>query len=106
MQGLRLCCAAWLLLCIVAGGCSSVTGSISKDATRDGTISKAVETKLASDEFGGLSGIMVTTESGVVTLLGTVEKAEHKARAADLTRQVNGVKRVKNNLDIGRKAPE
>ena len=106
MQGLRLCCAAWLLLCIVSGGCSSVTGSISKDATRDGTISKAVETKLASDEFGGLSGIMVTTEAGVVTLLGTVEKAEHKARAADLTRQVNGVKRVKNNLDIGRKAPE
>ncbi len=106
MQRLRLCCAVWLLLSVVTSGCSSISGSISKDATHDGAISKAVETKLASDQVGGLSGIMVTTEAGVVTLLGTVEKAEHKARAADLTRQVNGVKRVKNNLDIGRKAPE
>ena len=96
----------WLLSSILWSGCLSSGGSGPSDSPRDGTISKAVETKLASDEFGGLSGIMVTTESGVVTLLGTVEKAEHKARAADLTRQVNGVKRVKNNLDIGRKAPE
>ncbi|HZN45875.1 MAG TPA: BON domain-containing protein [Nitrospiraceae bacterium] len=106
MQGLRVWFALWLLLSVACSGCSSVIGSTSNDAPRDGTISKEVETKLASDQFGGLAGIMVTTEAGVVTLLGTVETADQKARAADLTRQVNGVKRVKNNIDIHRKMPE
>jgi osmotically-inducible protein OsmY len=35
-------------------------------------------------------------------LVGTVERAEQKARAADLARQVKGVKRVKNDLEIQR----
>ena len=94
---------AWHLICalsVIVAACSFATGSTSNNSPRDGAISKEVEAKLASDQFGGLSGVMVTTEAGVVTLVGTVEKAEQKARAADLTRQVNGVKRVKNNLDI------
>ena len=106
MQGLRVWFALWLLLSFACSGCSHVTGAISNGAPRDGTISKEVETKLTSDQFGGLAGIMVTTEAGVVTLLGTVETADQKARAADLTRQVNGVKRVKNNLEIRRKTSE
>ena len=106
MQGLRVWFALWLLFSVACSGCARVTGSVSNGAPRDGAISKEVETKLASHQFGGLSGILVTTEAGVVTLLGTVEKAEQKARAADLTRQVNGVKRVKNNIDIHRKMPE
>jgi osmotically-inducible protein OsmY len=32
--------------------------------------------------------------------MGTVPKAERKARAAELARQVKGVKRVKNDLEI------
>jgi osmotically-inducible protein OsmY len=35
-----------------------------------------------------------------VTLTGTVQRAERKARAAELARQVKGVRRVKNDLEI------
>ena len=45
-------------------------------------------------------GIIVTTEEAS-TLTGTVHKAERKARAAELARQVKwAVRRVKNDLDI------
>jgi hyperosmotically inducible protein len=82
--------------------CSFSVGAGLSDVPRDGTISAEVEEKLARDQVGGLTGVSVTTEAGVVTLIGTVERAEQKARAADLARQVKGVKRVKNDLDIRR----
>lgn len=63
-------------------------------------ISANVEAQLAEDGQGGLSGILVVTEGGTVTLTGTVQKAERKAKAAELARQVKGVKRVKNDLEI------
>lgn len=92
----RLLC----LWCVALAGCTFGTGARLLDGPSDGAISKEVEAKLAGDQFGGLSGILVTTDAGVVTLVGTVERAEQKARAADLARQVKGVKRVKNDLDI------
>jgi hyperosmotically inducible protein len=42
----------------------------------------------------------VDTERGVVNLSGVVQTAEQKARAAEIARQVNGVKRVNNNLQV------
>jgi osmotically-inducible protein OsmY len=87
-----LCCMAFV-------SCTFTSGPIS-DVPSDGTISKDVEAILTADQFGELSGILATTEAGVVTLVGTVERAEQKARAADLTRRVKGVKRVKNDLII------
>lgn len=91
-----------LLVCLwymAIASCTFSPGPIS-DGPSDGTISKDVEAKLTADQFGEFSGILVATEAGVVTLVGTVERAEQKARAADLTRQVKGVKRVKNDLII------
>ena len=90
------------LLWILVAGCALGAGSGLSDSPSDGAISKEVEIKLSGDQFGGLSEVLVTTEAGVVTLVGTVERAEQKARAADLARQVKGVKRVKNDLEIQR----
>jgi len=90
------------LLWIIVAGCAFGVGSGLSDFPSDGAISQEVEAKLAGDQFGGLSEILVATEAGVVTLVGTVERAEQKARAADLARQVKGVKRVKNDLEIHR----
>jgi hyperosmotically inducible protein len=90
------------LLWIMVAGCALGAGSGLSDSPSDGAISKEVEAKLAGDQFVGLSEILVTTEAGVVMLVGTVERAEQKARAADLARQVKGVKRVKNDLEIHR----
>ncbi|WP_447600792.1 BON domain-containing protein [Nitrospira sp. Nam80] len=100
---IRILAGSWAIacaLCVILTGCSLATGSALMDANSDSAISKEVEAKLAGDQFGGLTDILVTTEAGVVTLVGTVEQAERKARAADLARQVKGVKRVKNDLDI------
>ena len=74
--------------------------TIPPDAPKDSVITQQVETQLAEDRSGDLDGIVVATEGGTVTLTGTVPKAERKARAAELARQVKGVKRVKNDLEI------
>jgi len=87
------------LMWLMVAGCAGAGSGLS-DSPNDGAISKEVEAKLLDDQFGGLSEILVATEAGVVTLVGTVERAEQKARAADLARQVKGVKRVKNALEI------
>lgn len=88
-----------LLLCLSAG-CLWTGTSPLPDGPKDAVITTNVEAKFAEDQQGGLSGIIVTTEEGIVTLTGTVHKAERKARAAELARQVKGVRRVKNDLDI------
>ena len=92
----RLFYLSWIMV----AGCAFGAGSGLSDSPSDGAVSQEVEAKLVGDQFGGLSKILVTTEAGVVTLVGTVERAEQKARAADLARQVKGVKRVKNDIDI------
>lgn len=90
------------LLCVsfLSAGCLLPANTTLSDSPRDSVISTNVEGQLAEDRLGGLSGIIVTTEGGTVTLIGTVQKAERKARAAELARQVKGVKRVKNDLEI------
>jgi hyperosmotically inducible protein len=89
-------------LCVLflSAGCLLPANTALSDSPRDSVISTNVEAQLAEDRLGDLSGINVTTEGGTVTLTGTVQKAERKARAAELARQVKGVKRVKNDLEI------
>lgn len=89
-----------LLLLGLSAGCLLPASSTLPDTPKDAVISTNVEAKFAEDRQGGLSGIIVTTEGGTVTLTGTVQRAERKARAAELARQVTGVRRVKNDLEI------
>ncbi len=89
-----------MLLSYLTAGCLLPASSSLPDSPTDPVISTNVEAKLAEDQQGGLSGIIVTTEDGTVTLTGTVQRAERKARAAELARQVKGVRRVKNDLEI------
>ncbi len=93
------------LLCLLfashlCAGCLMPANTGLSDSPRDSVISTTVETQLREDPQGGLAGIIVATEAGIVTLIGTVQKAERKARAAELARQVKGVKRVKNDVEI------
>lgn len=89
-----------LLASHLSAGCLLPANTGLSDSPRDSVISATVETQLREDPQGGLTGIIVATEAGMVTLTGTVQKAERKARAAELARQVKGVKRVKNDLEI------
>ena len=81
-------------------GCQSVTGKTAGETVSDASISTAVQSKLTADRVSNFTRVDVDTERGIVNLSGVVQSAEQKARASELARQVNGVKRVNNNLQI------
>ena len=81
------------------------TGKTALESLNDGSITSAIKGKMAADNINHMSSktlvrIDVQTERGAVTLSGVVQTAEQKARAEQLVREVNGVKRVTNNLQV------
>ena len=80
--------------------CQSMSGKTAGQTVTDASISTAVQSKLTADRLSNFTRVDVDTERGVVNLSGVVSSAEQKARASELARQVNGVKRVNNNLQI------
>ncbi len=81
-------------------GCQSTTGKTAGQTIDDASITAAVNSKLASDRLSNFTRIDVDTHRGIVTLNGVVKTPEQKLRVADLTREVNGVRTVNNNLQI------
>ena len=81
-------------------GCQSTTGKTAGQTVDDATITTSVQSKLSSDRISNFSRIDVDTERGVVTLNGVVKSSDQKMRVAELAREVNGVKSVKNNLTV------
>ena len=90
---------------ITSAGCETTMGKTAGETVSDASISTTVQGKLTGDRMANFSRIDVDTERGVVNLSGVVENAEQKARAAEIARQVNGVKRVNNNLQIQSHTP-
>jgi len=66
----------------------------------DASITAAVKSKLASEQASTLLKVNVDTTNGVVALNGTVDSDRTKQRATALTRQVQGVRNVINNLRV------
>ena len=89
----------WLLLMSLAlavvGGCASV------DPLEDTRIEAEVKARLVAEKSANLTRTGVLSTNGVVYLSGTVESAEPRARAEALAREVRGVRRVVNTLDVG-----
>jgi len=85
---------------LLASGCTAMTGETAGQYVDDSTITASVKAKLASDKIGSLTRIDVDTTNRVVALNGIVQSPDQKARAEQLASQVNGVKAVKNNLQI------
>jgi len=81
-------------------GCQATTGKTAGQNISDSSITASVQGKLTADRASNFTRVDVDTERGVVNLSGVVQTAEQKARAAELARQVEGVKRVNNNLQI------
>jgi len=65
---------------------------------QDQQLTSAVRQTLARDEQLGRANIDVRVDAGFVTLRGTVGTSAQSARASELTRQVAGVRAVKNEL--------
>jgi hyperosmotically inducible protein len=93
--------AVVLVLVFALAGCQTMTGKSAGENVNNASITAAVKSKLAAEKVSTLTRIDVDTNQGTVYLNGTVESADMKTRAADLARQVSGVKDVVNNLKVG-----
>ena len=91
---------AVMALVLALAGCQSMTGRTAGQNLDDTNITAAVKGRLAQDKLSTLTRIDVDTNDGVVSLNGTVESAEQRARAEQLARGAGGVKRVINNLQV------
>jgi hypothetical protein len=69
-----------------------------RKAWSDASITAAVKSKLAGTAPSSLLKVDVDTKQGIVQLNGTVDNERTKQRASELARQVDGVRRVVNNL--------
>ena len=66
----------------------------------DSVITGKVKAALVADSTTKAHQISVETFQGVVQLSGFVDNAEARSRAGQLAQQVDGVKDVKNELEL------
>lgn len=66
----------------------------------DATITASIKARLAAERSATLTQIDIDTTKGVVAFQGTVESEAMKQRAAEIARQVDGVRNVVNNLKV------
>jgi hyperosmotically inducible periplasmic protein len=97
--------ALTLLLVLALAAASPMAPALAASRTigqiiDDAAIVAEVTAKLTADKLSNLTKIVVKSESGVVTLEGTVDSADRRARAAQIAANVNGVKTVLNNLEV------
>ncbi len=85
---------------LMLSACQSMTGKTAGQTIDDATITTSIQGKLTNEKLSNFSRIDVDTERGVVTLNGVVKSMDEKTRAADIARQVAGVTKVNNNLQI------
>jgi hyperosmotically inducible protein len=91
-----------LMMALGFSACQSTTGKTAGQTMTDSRITAAVQSKLTADRMANFARVDVDTERGVVNLSGIVPSTEQKDRAETLTRQVEGVKRINNNLQVQR----
>jgi hyperosmotically inducible protein len=89
-----------VLVLFALAACQSMAGKTAGETVDDASTTAAVKTKLAEEKVSTLTKVDVDTNKGTVYLNGNVESAAMKTRAADVARQVKGVKDVVNNLKI------
>ena len=85
---------------MLLAACSSMTGKTLGENIDDAGITTAVKAKLAGEKISTVTRIDVDTNQGVVALNGTVASEAMRVRAAEIARQVKGVRDVVNNLKV------
>ena len=86
---------------IVISGCAVTRGQETVGAYVDDTaITTAVKSRFVDNKEVDASSISVETLNGTVMLAGFAKSANEKATAESLTRKVEGVKSVKNEIAI------
>jgi hyperosmotically inducible protein len=80
-------------------GCAGA-GTKTGEFVDDRAITAKVKTALAKDPDVSALAVNVDTDKGVVTLKGEVKSPTERAKAAQLARNVEGVKSVNNHLTV------
>jgi hyperosmotically inducible periplasmic protein len=94
---------ALLIAVMLMASCQAMTGRTAGRNVDDAALTGSVNAALVADKPSNFTRIDVDTTSGVVSLNGTVETPEQRARAEQLARRVDGVRRVVNNLQVARR---
>ncbi|MCE5281981.1 MAG: BON domain-containing protein [Deltaproteobacteria bacterium] len=92
--------ALFMLIAALAACASLVRHENPAEYVDDSVITASIKSHLAEDDFLKLVEISVETDRGVVQLGGSVDSQEAVEKADQITRSVNGVKSVKNNLIV------
>jgi osmotically-inducible protein OsmY len=100
--GLAVCLGALPLITLVAStGCAGDRYHQSTgESIDDHGISMRVRSALSNDAEYKFEGVQVTTFKGTTQLSGFVDKHEQKSRAETITKGVEGVRDVENNITI------
>jgi hyperosmotically inducible protein len=93
-----------LAIALVVSLASCSTTQPVREQISDSAITADVKARFAADNDVSGMNIDVTTQEGVVYLMGRVRTEEEKREAADIARKVSGVKEVKNMLNVGDKS--
>jgi hyperosmotically inducible periplasmic protein len=91
------------LALLLSAGCTSMTGQSAGSYVDDSTLTSQVKAKLVAEKAANFTRIDVDTNNKVVSLNGIVETADQKSRAERLAKDVNGVAKVNNNLQVQKK---
>ena len=83
-----------LALAVTSGACFPV------NRNEDMRIEAEIKARLVDQKFANLTRLGVLSRRGVVYLSGTVASADERARAETLSRNVQGVARVVNALEV------
>src|SRR5580692_7779962 len=98
--GMLLCLGALPLVTMVTGCAGDRYHQSTGEAIDDEGISMRVRSALSSDAEYKYDGVSVKTFKGTVQLSGFVDTHAQKSRAADLAKNVEGVKDVDNNITV------
>jgi len=89
-----------MTLSLAAAAPAAAAGRTIGQIIDDAAIVAEVKAKLGADKLSNLTKIDVKSDAGVVTLGGTVDTVERRARAVQIAAAVNGVKTVLNNIEV------
>ena len=105
-QTLSVLVAAMLATGVVACSSTDERGPVESAAANtgrvvdDSVITTKVKSALVADETTKAYQISVTTFEGTVQLSGFVDDAAARSRAAQVAKNVEGVREVKNELEV------
>lgn len=95
--------AIWVSAALAVGatGCAVMDGQQSAGAyTSDAAITAKVKAKFVEDPVVSAMRLNVDTMNGVVQLSGFAKSAEEERRAISLAREVEGVKSVRDAIQV------